>query len=154
MKVGIVSKHHYLEYTDKYLDMEYVVLFNFGGYRTAYVNVKNTFLENLAYMECDNYADAHGGFTYKDCRLPFELSDNENYVWLGWDYAHFCDGCDLISLEKYFGKTDYLKMKSLSISSGLAYNNHIYTLLDVMRECKEVIIQIQKGGANDSTNKN
>ena len=151
MNVGIVSSHHYVEYSGTYKGIEFVVLFNSGGWRTAYINVKNTFLENLDYMKCDNYVDVHGGFTYKDCRLPFEHSISENHSWLGWDYAHFEDGYDLVTLEKYFGNSHYLKMKSLSFFNSLDSSVHIYTLLDVISECKKVIIQIKKGDTNEET---
>ena len=104
-------------------------------------------------MECDNYVDVHCGFTYKECRLPFEHSDSENYNWLGWDYAHYCDGYDLNTLQRYFGNSDYLTMKSLSFMNNLDESVYIYTLLDVMSECKKVIIQIKKGETNEETNR-
>ncbi len=151
MQVGIVSKHQYLEYSGTYKGMDFVVLFNSGGWRTGYVNVKNTFLENLDNTACDTYVDVHGGFTYKDCRLPFEQIISENYVWLGWDYAHWYDAYDLRAIKQYFGESDYLKMKSLAFTNKLSPNAHIYTLLDVISECKKVIIQIKKGGTNEKT---
>lgn len=148
MQVGIVSQHQYLEYTGTYKGMDFVVLFNSGGWRTAYVNVVNTPLEKLEAFDCDEYVDVHGGFTYKGCRLPFEEVFSENVSWLGWDYAHYGDGYDLQSVKKYFGDSDYLRMKSLSFITCLDYDSHIYTLLDVISECKKVIIQIKKGGTN------
>ena len=142
MNTGLVGNNHYLEYYEHYKDMEFVVLLNSGGWRTAYVNVKNTFLEKLDYFQCDVYVDVHGGFTYKDLRLPFEHCKNEQYDWLGWDYAHYRDGFDLHAVEKLFGKSEYTKL--ITSSNLLFYNDeHVYTLNEVIRDCKRVIIQIK-----------
>ena len=152
MNVGIVSKNHYLEYSGTYMGMDFVVLFNSAGFRTGYVNVKNTYLEKLDYIECDNYVDVHGGFTYKEDRLPFEHSISENHTWLGWDYAHWLDGYDLNYAERYFGNTNYLKVKQYSDIVNPDSRSHIYTLLDVISECKKVILQIKKGEHHEETN--
>ena len=149
MNVGLVSKRHYLEYTGTYKGMEFVVLLNSGGWRTAYVNVKNTFLENLDEFECDRYVDVHGGITFKDKRLPFEHLSNEQDTWLGWDYAHCFDGYDLNSVEKLFGQSEYIKMKTYS-NLIMHNNDHVYTLLEVISDCKKAIIQIKKASENEN----
>lgn len=135
METGLVSKNHYLEYIGNYKAMDFVVLFNSGGYRTAYVNVTNTFCDKLDYFECDNYIDVHCGFTYKDCRLPFEEQDDTGITWLGWDYAHYGDKCEPVKAEEYFGCNEYV----------LPFSGHLYTLDEVISECKRVIDYIERG---------
>lgn len=144
MKQELVSNHNYMEYHGIHECIEFVVLLNSGGWRTAYVNVKGTFFEHLDYMECDNYIDVHGGFTYKDDRLPFEHEPNDYFTWLGWDYAHCCDGYDLQAVKKYFGESEYTKMKEYSLN--LFHNNaHVYTLDEVISDCINVVEHIKKG---------
>ncbi len=137
MEVGRVGDNHYLEYTDTYRGVQFVVLFNSGGYRTAYVDISHTFLENLDYFECDDYVDVHCGCTFKDCRLPFEPQVSTEYTWLGWDYAHCCDGIDCETAMKLFGE---VRHSYLSMLVG-----HVYTLQEVIVECKNVIDQIKEG---------
>ena len=152
MKIGIVSKNHYLEYTDVYRGIQFVVLFISGGYRTAYINVKNTRLENVGYMKCDDYVDVHYGFTYKDNRLPFELECNDSYTWLGWDYAHCSDGYDLSTIEKYFGQAEYHKMMKsydFGLFASLSHSGHVYTLTEVVDECKRAIDEVIRNENNN-----
>ena len=144
MKVGRVSEFHYLEYTDTYKGVQFVVLFNYCGWRTAYVNVTHTFLEKMDYMDCDNYVDVHGGFTFKDCRLPFEPEEATDYTWLGWDYAHYGDGHDYETAMKLFTDNKYATFVHSTLNEHHIFSGHVYTLDEVISECKNVIEQIIK----------
>lgn len=135
MEVGLVTKNTYLEVYGKHNNIEYVVAFQSGGWRTAYINITGTPLEILDYMECDKYIGVHGGFTWKDCRLPFE-KDDTNKVWLGWDYAHYGDGYDLKSLKRYFGEERATTLITLYSGTGV-----IYSLRHAILDC---IIAIDK----------
>ena len=135
MKTGWVGKHHYIEHQEIYKGVQFVVLFNDSGWRTAYINVTNLFLEKLDYMECDNYVSVHGGFTWKDCRLPFEQEYETESTWLGWDYAHYNDGIDVSKMNEL----------GISIQPYMQYyNGHVYTLEEVIKDCKYAINRIRK----------
>lgn len=128
-------KNHYLEEQRKYRDIEYTILLNDGGWRTAYLNVTGSVLQNVDY-DCINLY-VHGGLTYSSSHLPYEVDvpPERNAWYIGWDYAHAFDGYDLKAVNKYFGE---IKYNSLALRRGYK----IYTLEDVRVDCIEAINEL------------
>lgn len=135
IKVGDILNHNkYVECIDEAFGITYLILFSSGGWRCAYVDFTGTSFECYDYMSLDAYFDVHGGFTYGEHRLPFEL-ENTNIMWFGWDYAHAFDGYDLKSAEKYFEipySNNELKL----------YTGHIFTLEEVKADCVRICEQL------------
>lgn len=132
-------EHHYVEEQRKYRGIEYTILFNKSGWRTAYLNVTGSVLQNVDYNNID--LDVHGGLTYSNDHLPFERKTpvNREFWYIGWDYAHLEDGCDPDKTLEYFG-TNY----EAKIFNGLGL--HCYSLEEVRNDCIEAINELHITG--------
>lgn len=127
-------KNHYIEKQAKYKGLQYTILFNKGGWRTAYIDVTSTELKYIDYQRIN--IDVHGGLTYSASYLPYEsgkIIDSSKW-YIGWDYAHYSDGYDFDAEEKYFGNLIHM-FKPFSYG-------HIYSLNDVERDCHLAIDDI------------
>lgn len=131
-------KHHYIEKQCKYRGIEYTILLNEGGWRTAYLNVTGSVLQNVDYTNIN--LDVHGGLTYSASYLPYELdgSPEGNAWYIGWDYAHAFDGVDSEKVKEYFGEVRFTPLVSRE-------GYKIYTLEDVKHECIEAINELHEG---------
>ena len=125
--------NHYIEEQRNYRGLQYTILFNIGGYRTAYIDVGDSILKNVDYCSID--LDVHGGLTYGEDHLPFSTESTDRW-YIGWDYAHYEDGVDTVTTNKYFG------VEKLAASFSFTYFGHCYTLEEVREECREAINQL------------
>lgn len=132
-------KHHYIEEQRTYRGIQYTILLNDAGWRTAYLNVTGSVLQNV---DCNDInVDVHGGLTWSDNRLPFEtdIPENREFWYIGWDYAHYMDGFDFEAVIKYFGKVG---INSLLQRIG----SHVFTLEDVRNDCIKAINELHATG--------
>ena len=57
-----------------------------------------TILDKLVYSDSCDLAHVHGGYTYLAYGIPLVLDDNQR-LFLGWDYNHWCDYEDCITYD-------------------------------------------------------
>ena len=132
-------EHHYIEEQRTYRDIEYTILLNKAGWRTAYLKVTGSVLEYIDFNDIN--LDVHGGLTYSSNHLPYEIDvPPERETWyIGWDYAHYADGFDFETVKKYFGEVGHNPLITTHI------NYKIYTLNDVRNDCIEAINKLHEG---------
>ena len=111
-----------------------VVFHKEGGYRTAYVQVKDV-------TETSNTDDyfVHGGITYVGGLSQYGILEGE---WLGFDAFHLWDKTDFFSWCEYFGDEDEglpdIMLHSVNCMGTVKS-------CDFMRkECKSLVCQIMK----------
>ena len=103
------------------------------GHRCGYVQ-----LPQRKIIDTDEI-DVHGGITYKGTLF------SENDYWIGWDYAHCCDGKDYAAVIEKFDDEDNTKqilmIKDIDEEFPLG-ERHVYTLAEVMEDCRSVVNQL------------
>lgn len=134
-------KCHYIEEQRKYRDIEYTILLNKAGWRTAYLNVTGSVLQNVDYNNID--LDVHGGLTYSSDHLPFEIDwpVDRNSWYIGWDYAHYSDGFDFEAVNRYFGESGDNPFITTHVGEGFK----AYTRKDVRNACIDAINKLHEG---------
>ncbi len=120
------------------------VIFQNLCHRCGYVAIpKESRFCDVDYNEIDCEIMVHGGITYGS-RYMFEHGD-EDY-WIGWDYAHYNDGKDYKAGLEYFngdeGTLTSIAFMKHSDEMFNCYEGHIYTLEEVVEECKNVVDQL------------
>lgn len=127
--------NHFIEEQRKYRGIEYTILFNRGGYRTAYLNITGSTLQNVDYMNIS--LDVHGGLTYSGDHLPFEsdIPIDRQFWFIGWDYAHFADGTDPVKTENIFGNN----YEAILLNK---FGHHCYSLPEVRIDCLNAINEL------------
>ena len=108
----------------------------------GYVNIGHTSLRNVDYDNIDVWC--HGGLTYGSSRLNGHEAKSKDW-WIGWDYAHFMDGHDYDAVfEKFADDEDVIKQAAFMKEHYFKVdeNCHIYTVDEVVEECKKVVEQI------------
>lgn len=103
-------------------------IISYGTHPCAYIMIpKNNKYFEKDYEEID--IDVHGGLTYSDKYLPFEIKNSETKCWyIGWDYAHFGD---------YAGYEERL-------SKELRVGGKKWTTQEIKEEVRDVCYQIIK----------
>ena len=78
-----------------------LVLFNSMGYRTGYVGLHKNDFKNKYHLDEEDLElsiDVHGGVTWTN----FIEEEKEDYIYIGFDCAHYNDATDMESLKFYF----------------------------------------------------
>ena len=120
---------HVIEEIGIHNGYQYVIAFVNGGWRTAYINVTGTRLENTSENYYDYDVPVHWGLTWSSFRLPWEEECDFKKWWVGWDYTHWKDAYDISSQIKYFGSADDYCLRRTE--------GHIWTTEEVREEVKE-----------------
>lgn len=77
-----------------------VVLFMDMGHRCGYVGIP---ADKPLTFDPEQEISCHGGVTY--CSTGLHLQDDgEDFLWVGFDTAHYSDGRDVEKIGEYFGK--------------------------------------------------
>lgn len=122
-----------IEIESTYKGFDYFVILRSGGYRCAYVNVKNTKYTYVDYMNLMNI-DCHGGLTFSGSEVNGHAANDHDW-WIGWDYAHYGDGYDFEAAKSKLGDT-------YSFYHNTSNYGHIYTAAEAEVECRNVIEQL------------
>lgn len=138
----------YQEKRFEYKGYPCVVLFQGGGYRCGYVGLpKENEYYNVDYDNID--IDCHGGLTYSESFL-YGQADRDTW-WIGFDCAHYFDKNDWECVKRYFlnneGLMEYIKWHEEFEEQSFGYGvyKEIRTLDYVVKECKNIVDQLEEG---------
>lgn len=143
-------KRYVVEKDFEYKGFQCSVILQSLGHRCGYVNLESKEKSKFFGVDYDNIPiDVHGCLTYSDCKLV----DHEDGYWIGWDYAHYMDGKDYEALVKNFSDDEEQRkqialLKSIDERFETNYG-HIYSLDEVVADCKSVADQIIKLESED-----
>ena len=87
---GVTNKTWWCGYVEVPLDM--YSLFKPRGYPDEVI------LDDLDDPNSYDLVHVHGGYTYLDNGIPYVLDDNQR-LFLGWDYNHWCDTEDCVTYD-------------------------------------------------------
>ena len=108
LKKGIFNRIHY-------------EIISLGSHPTAYIRIpKGSEINKANYEDID--INVHGGLTYKG-----KIND-EGFLWIGWDYAHYGDYRENIS--------------RFHLEDGKSGKK--WTINEIEQECFKAIIQLKK----------
>ena len=123
----------------EYKGMKCAILLQGLGHRTAYINVIDTDLKFVDYNNID--IEVHGGLTYSS----MTLYGCDNGWWIGWDYAHYADEPDYVSLIIHTTNADDAELVAHRIRSGINYGGHVWAFDEVKADIMEVVDLLQAG---------
>lgn len=74
---------------NKINNIEFAILnYRGGSHPCAYIKLPN-------YIDWEDEVECHGGVTYQSKQNPWSRKPNDicedGMIWVGWDYAHYCD---------------------------------------------------------------
>ena len=132
----------YVETKHFYKGYPFIVGLYNKGHRCGYVGIApdkpfyNTNYDNIL-VHC------HGGLTFGDQDSRWDkIAGVENYYWIGFDCAHYCDGIDLNAVKEYFGEetADIVKSTTFLFPEKLTYKP--VSNEECCEDCKNIIDEL------------
>ena len=132
-KLKYLSDYILEEETGVYKGYEYLITFTEAGHRNGYVTIPET---HPLYDSKEDYPNVpmHGG-----CSFFGMFHFDESKVRIGFDGAHYGDGKDYESLQKYFPDSPYRKTIDFSLDEQspltLEYcREQCYDIIDFLQD--------------------
>lgn len=111
-----------------------VVLFMDMGHRCGYVGIP---ADKPLTFDPEDEIVCHGGVTY--CSTGLHLQDDgEDFLWVGFDTAHWNDGKDIAKIREYFGED----RASMVAKYTVIDNSPARSLAYCIEECERIVDQI------------